>query len=131
MVPFRSSNTYVFGILSEHADNLLDELKNARSIQARVQTILIPLLHTGETNVDLIAKQLGLGRQTLYRQLKTEGTSFKKLLDELRHKMALHYLGSKKVSANEAAYLVGFSDPSSFSRAFKRWTGASPGSWKA
>jgi AraC-like DNA-binding protein len=44
----------------------------------------------------------------------------------LRHKLALHYLSGKKVSVNQTAYLVGFSDPASFSRAFKRWTGRSP-----
>jgi AraC-like DNA-binding protein len=52
--------------------------------------------------------------------------SYEKLLDELRHKMALHYLDGRKVSVNETAYLVGFSDPSAFSRAFRRWTGTSP-----
>jgi AraC-like DNA-binding protein len=58
--------------------------------------------------------------------LKAEGVTFAKVLDELRHKMALHYLREKKVSVNEAAYMVGFSEPAAFSRAFKRWTGSSP-----
>jgi len=48
------------------------------------------------------------------------------VLDELRHKLALYYLSGKKVSVNETAWLVGFSEPASFSRAFKRWTGSSP-----
>jgi AraC-like DNA-binding protein len=47
-------------------------------------------------------------------------------LDQLRHKLALHYLKGKKISVNETAYLVGFSEPGAFSRAFKRWTGSSP-----
>ena len=51
----------------------------------------------------------------------------RKVLDQLRHKMALNYLSGKKVSVNETAYLVGFSEPSAFSRAFKRWTGTRPG----
>ena len=69
---------------------------------------------------------MGLSHDTLYRKLKEEGVTYEKLLDELRHKMALHYLNGKKVSVNETAYLVGFSDASAFSRAFRRWTGASP-----
>jgi AraC-like DNA-binding protein len=50
------------------------------------------------------------------------------VLDELRHKLAVHYLRGRKTSVNETAYLVGFSEPAAFSRAFKRWTGATPGS---
>ena len=76
--------------------------------------------------MDEVARRLGLSRPTLYRKLKDEGISYETLLDELRHRMALHYLNGKKVSVNQASYLVGFSDPSAFSRAFKRWTGASP-----
>ena len=84
------------------------------------------MLHTGNTSMDAIASKLGLGRQTLFRKLKAEGTTFEKVLDELRHQMALNYLGGKKVSVNETAYLVGFSEPAAFSRAFKRWTGTAP-----
>jgi AraC-like DNA-binding protein len=75
--------------------------------------------------MELIANRMGLSRQTLFRRLKSEGTSFGKVLEELRHKMALNYLSGKKVSVNETAYLVGFSEPAAFSRAFKRWTGTS------
>jgi AraC-like DNA-binding protein len=76
--------------------------------------------------MDVIAGGMGLSRQTLFRRLKDEGTTFEKLLDELRHKMALNYLSEKKVSVNETAYLTGFSESAAFSRAFKRWTGQSP-----
>jgi AraC-like DNA-binding protein len=86
----------------------------------------MPILHTGEVSMDAIAAKLGQSRQTLYRNLKAEEVTFEQVLDALRHKLALHYLAGKKVSVNETAYLVGFSDPASFSRAFKRWTGTSP-----
>ena len=76
--------------------------------------------------MDAIACKLGMSRQTLYRGLKAEGVTFEQVLDALRHKLAIHYLGGKKVSVNETAYLVGFSEPAAFSRAFKRWTGKSP-----
>lgn len=117
---------YAFGVLSEHAKALLENLEKATSTRAKVESLLILILHKGEPGIEDIAKEMGLSRQTLYRRLKTEGATFEKLLDELRHKMALHYLNGKKVSVNETAYLVGFSEPSAFSRAFKRWTGTSP-----
>jgi AraC-like DNA-binding protein len=86
----------------------------------------MPILHAGEANMDTIAGKMALSRQTLFRKLKAEGVTFEKVLDELRQRLALDYLSARKVSVNETAYLVGFSDPAAFSRAFKRWTGTSP-----
>ncbi len=117
---------YVFGILSEHADALLKSLENSKSTRGRVESLLMPVLHKGEASMDVIAGKMGTSRQTLFRQLKAEGTTFEKVLDELRHQLALQYLRGKRVSVNETAYLVGFSEPAAFSRAFKRWTGVSP-----
>jgi AraC-like DNA-binding protein len=76
--------------------------------------------------MEAVAASLGLSRPTLFRKLKAEGTSFEKVLDELRHRLAIDYLASRRVSVAEAGYLLGFSDPAAFSRAFKRWTGMSP-----
>ena len=117
---------YVFGILSEHADALLKSLENSKTVRGRVESLLMPILHKGEANMDAIAEKIGLSRQTLFRQLKAEDTTFEKVLDELRHRLALQYLRGRKASVNETAYLVGFSEPAAFSRAFKRWTGTNP-----
>jgi AraC-like DNA-binding protein len=117
---------YVFGVLSERAEALLKTLEGSTSTRGRVESLLIPILHTGDASIDRIAGMLALSRQTMFRKLKAEDTTFQKVLDELRHEMALNYLGGKKVSVNQTAYLVGFSDPAAFSRAFKRWTGFSP-----
>jgi AraC-like DNA-binding protein len=91
-----------------------------------VESLLMPILHKGDVSVDAIASKMAMSRQTLFRKLKAEGVTFEKVLDELRYRLALDYLSAKKVSVNETAYLVGFSDPAAFSRAFKRWTGTSP-----
>jgi AraC-like DNA-binding protein len=117
---------YVFGILSDHAEALLARLAKSKSTRGRVENLLAPVLHTGELSIDVIAAKMGLSRQTLFRRLKSEGVTFEKVLDELRHQMALRYLSAKKVSVHEAAYLVGFSEAAAFSRAFKRWTGLTP-----
>jgi len=125
-VEIQPENRYVFGVLTERGDALLEELEASRTVRGRVEALIMPILHTGEVSVEMIAAKLGASRQTLYRNLKAEGATFEQVLDVLRHRMALHYLAGKRVSVNETAYLVGFSDPASFSRAFKRWTGKSP-----
>ncbi|TWB12986.1 AraC family transcriptional regulator [Nitrospirillum amazonense] len=125
-IPLHNPSQYAFGILSAHADTLLAELESARTARGRVEAALLPILHTGDGGMDRVAAALGLSRQSLYRQLKAEGTRFDAVLDGLRFRLAVAYLMGRKASVNEVAYLVGFSEPSAFSRAFKRWTGVSP-----
>lgn len=117
---------YVFGVLTQRADGLLQELDDQKTVRGRVESVLLPLLHTGSVGADAVARALGFSRQTLFRKLKTENATFKQVLDALRHRMALRYLTGTRASVNETAYLVGFSEPAAFSRAFKRWTGQSP-----
>ncbi len=117
---------YVFGVLTQKADDLLQELEDLKTVRGRVEAVLLPLLHTGEVGADAVARTLGFSRQTLFRKLKAEAATYEQVLDGLRHRMALRYLTARKVSVNETAYLVGFSEPAAFSRAFKRWTGQSP-----
>jgi AraC-like DNA-binding protein len=83
------------------------------------------VLPAGESSMDGVSARLGLGRRALFRKLKAEGVTFERILDELRQRLAHQHLGEGK-AVNETAYLLGFSDPASFSRAFKRWTGTSP-----
>jgi AraC-like DNA-binding protein len=124
-------NQYVSSLLKERAEALLEKLEDSKSMRGRVESLLIPILHTGEADMETIASKLALSRQTLFRKLKAEGVTFEQVLDELRHKLAREYLNGKNGSVSETAYLLGFSDPAAFSRAFKRWTGASPRTIKA
>ena len=121
---------YVFGVLSEKAEVLLKELESSKSTRGKVESVLMPILHTGDISMDAVATKMAVSRQTLFRRLKAEDVTFEKVLDELRHRLALHYLSGRKTSVNETAYLVGFSDPAAFSRAFKRWTGKSPSEFR-
>src|SRR5712671_7950863 len=120
------TNPYLSEVLSARAEELLKSMEMSKTTRGRVENLLVPILHTGEASVETIAGHLGLSRQTLFRKLKAEGVTFGKILDEMRRKLALHYLSGKKISVSETAYLVGFSEPGAFSRAFKRWTGFSP-----
>jgi len=117
---------YVSEVLRAHAEGLLEKLERSKTTRGRVESLLAPLLHTGEASVAVVAAKMGLSRQTLFRRLKAEGVTFEKVLDELPRELALRYLRGKKASVDETAYLLGFSDRAAFSRAFKRWTGRSP-----
>ena len=120
------ASRYAFGVLTEKAEALIEALEGAHSVRAEVERLIMPVLHTGEVSMEMIAARMGVSRKTLFRKLKAEGVTFDKVHDDLRHRMAVDYLSARKVSVHETAYLVGFSDPAAFSRAFKRWTGRSP-----
>jgi AraC-like DNA-binding protein len=117
---------YAFGVLTRHADALMRQLASAKSTRSQVENVLLPILHTGDVGMDAVARRLAVSQRTLARRLKAENVTFERVLDELRRELATHYLDARKVSVTETAYLVGFSDPATFSRAFKRWTGVSP-----
>jgi len=122
----QSSSRAVTDVLIAHADALVERLESSKSTRDYVESLLMRLLPVGGGGIDTIAGKMGLSRQTLFRRLKAEGVTFEQVLDELRRRLALQYLSGKKVSVKQTAYLVGFSDPAAFSRAFKRWTGSSP-----
>jgi AraC-like DNA-binding protein len=94
-------------------------------MRGQVERLLLPLLPAGGGGIAAVARGLGMSRQTLYRRLKAEGTTFEAVRDTLRHKLALEHLQQHPVS--ETAHLLGFSDRAAFARAFKRWTGRGPG----
>lgn len=123
---FDAPPPYVHRLLSERAETLLKDLEGSKGMRGRVEKLLLPMLPGGGANIQTVAARLGMSRQTLYRRLKGEGVTFEKLLDDLRHRLALRYVREEGVSINEAAYRLGFADRAAFSHAFKRWTGASP-----
>lgn len=121
---------YAFGLFCAHADQLLAQLDAAQSMAGQVERAVLPVLHTGTVTIQSIARRLGLSEQGLYRALRAEGTTFEALLADLRHRFAKGYLAQGRAGLNEIAYLLGYSDVSAFSRAFKRREGVAPGAWR-
>lgn len=117
-------------LLESHASALLATLPPRAPTSARVKAILGELLPRGDANIELAAEALRLSPRTLQRKLKDEGTSFTDLVDELRCSLAKQHLRAQLLSIAEIALLVGFSDQSTFHRAFVRWTGATPGDFR-
>jgi AraC-like DNA-binding protein len=91
----------------------------------QVRRALQPALSTDDAQLGAVAKRLGVTGRSLQRRLKDEGTSFQALREAMRRELADRYLGDG-LSFSEISFLLGFSEPSAFFRAFKRWTGLTP-----
>lgn len=120
----------LFALLGGLVMALARPAASKRCFKQEVERAVEPLLASGGAGIDRVARELGMSRQTLYRRLKAEGTTFEELLDAKRRQLAVRYLGLDRSSVKAAAYKLGFSDPAAFSRAFKRWTGISPGRFR-
>jgi AraC-like DNA-binding protein len=120
------SQDYLHEILDQRANEQLARFEKAKGTTYEVRKSILDHLPTGDANVEIVAKQLHISRQTLFRKLKAEGTSFQEILDDIRKSLASNYLRDDKYSVMETAFLLGFSEPSTFHRAFKRWYGQTP-----
>ena len=100
------------------------------NVPAQVHAKLIDLLPSGECSKTQIASALFMSVRTLHNKLAQAGTNYQQLLDQTRRELAEQYMKQPGISVSEIAYLLGFSDCSNFSRAFQRWTGASPSKYR-
>lgn len=100
------------------------------AVATDVRRLLIQMLPAGKADQGTVASRLHRSRSTLQRQLLSEGTNYRDILEDTRKDLAEKYLRGGDYSQAEIAYIVGFSDQSNFARAFKRWTGMSPGQYK-
>lgn len=110
-------------------DEYLSHLDGA-SVGIRVKASITELLPSGSVTEERIASLLNLSVRSMQRRLKEEETSFKALLNMTRQELADQYIENSRLSINEITYLLGFSDPANFSRAFKRWHGVSPSQYR-
>lgn len=84
----------------------------------------------GDVSAERIAKRLAMHERTLQRRLESEGTAFQSLFDEARRGLAERYLREQRLAVSEIAFLLGYSDASNFHRAFRRWTGMTPATYR-
>jgi AraC-like DNA-binding protein len=129
--PVLGSDAAVCAALEREAKDVLDRLPQRSALVARVQELISAELRGGNPNIEHIAEKLGTHQRTLTRKLKSLGTSHQQLLDQLRHQLAERYLRQPSLTLSEIAFLLGYSDPSAFNKAFKRWTGSPPRQYRA
>jgi AraC-like DNA-binding protein len=111
-------------LLEGHAEGLIERLHQATPWTALTRRLLTDRLRRGDPNLNVVARELRLSSRTLRRRLMAEGTTFQRILDDLRRELALSYLEQPHLAVEEVAFLLGFSEASAFRRAFQRWTGS-------
>ena len=126
-LPIASGDSHLLHILKAHADDLLSERRTATGLRGLVENRLLSMLPSGKVQTAVVAQQLGMSARSFKRHLAQEGTSFGEVLDRLRYRLALGYLEDQRISLQQIAWLLGYSEIGAFNHAFKRWTGTSPG----
>lgn len=124
------ADAQVRAMLDAYADRLLGEIQQGHSVLDRARLELSRQLPELGADLQQIAARLALSPRTLQRRLREAGLSFSQLVDETRQQLVLHYLCDPALELAEIAFLVGFSEPASLARAFRRWTGQSPGEYR-
>lgn len=116
----------VLEVLAEHADLLLEKLPNGADLVERTRKAISQRMRGGDSSLEGVAAELATSPRTLQRHLRELGHSYNALADDVRQGAARLYLEQPDVAISEVAYLLGFSDQSTFNRAFKRWNGVTP-----
>jgi AraC-like DNA-binding protein len=129
-LPNRLGDVAVSDFLTAHLESEIGSLENDRSLRAALLRRLTPALSNGVPQASDLARDMGMSERTLYRRLAEEGLTFRDVLTEAQSSLAQDLLRGSGNSIAEIAFLTGFSEQSSFSRAFKRWVGQAPAQFR-
>ena len=126
-LPVVRRDNYLNNLLRRYADEALARRPRQHGhIRSTVEDTVPQLLPNGKPRVSEVARQLGMSTRTLSRKLSAEGVAFTDILDQLRSALAQDYLSERELPISEIAWLLGYCEVSSFTHAFKRWTGKTP-----
>lgn len=115
------SQPYVNKIITSYADYLLEKSSQSGNLIETISNLILSNLATGRVSIDFISQELNMSRQTLYRRLKEYGTSFTEIFSQIQKDLSNQYQHSGNYTQLEIAFLLGFSESSSYSRARKKW----------
>jgi len=122
-----TSDDRLLSLLKKHAETMLSERgTNRPDLLQRLERRITELLPNGQARAKILAGEMGMSERTFHRRLEEMGTAFADLVDRLRHELAMRYVEDRRVSLGEVAFLLGYANQSSFSTAFRRWTGQAP-----
>jgi AraC-like DNA-binding protein len=129
-VPLPSGDGALLARLAPIADEMLRAVDAGGRFSSRVRAALARSLEQGRSSVEDIARALAVSPRTLQRRLEQEGTTFGAVCDETRRAAAFEHLRDRRLGIKETAFRLGFSEPSTFYRAFRRWTGDTPANYR-
>jgi AraC-like DNA-binding protein len=125
-LPLRRRDPVLRQVLEGQANERLLRLPARTGLALEVQRALSDRVAQGDTRIGAIASQLAMSGRTLQRRLEALNVSYRDLLEEARKEAAGRYISSSVLSIAEVAFMVGYSEPAAFHRAFKRWYGMTP-----
>jgi AraC-like DNA-binding protein len=114
------------GYLDDLAERTLESMPAVPAFQEQTRRVIWAALREGRSELEAVAARLAVSPRTLQRRLQAEGSSYATLLDDVRRELAMRLLRGRALAVYEVAFLLGYSEPSTFHRAFRRWTGTSP-----
>ncbi|HEY1249877.1 MAG TPA: helix-turn-helix domain-containing protein, partial [Thermoanaerobaculia bacterium] len=125
-LPLRRRDSRLHALLAQQADERMALLGSDASVTAQLRRALAGVMPGGPVDLASVSRRVGTSPRTLQRRLEEEGTSYQDVLDGVRREAAEGYLAESRLSVGEVGYLLGFSEPAAFHRAFRRWTGKTP-----
>lgn len=124
-IPVRMPNPGLRQYFEAYAQDFLAQMDQKNEVTRKVMRILLEQLDDDQLSLEKVAKQMAISARTLQNRLSDEGVTFSDLLDKTRERLARQYL-RENYSVEQITYLLGFSEPSVFRKAFKKWVGVTP-----
>ncbi|MBO9537239.1 AraC family transcriptional regulator [Herbaspirillum sp.] len=129
--PFLTENIAMWQFFEPELQARLSQLDAKASMRERVRSALLDMLPSGQSTIEDISSRLAVSKRSLQRHLSDESISYQDVLNETRQELASYYLTRSAISPGEISFLIGFRDTNSFLRAFKTWTGVTPGEYRS
>lgn len=129
-LPLRKADPALAQLLDQQAEQLLHRVATVPAAVDAWRRTLVPLIREGNTSLQALASAHHSSPRTLQRRLAEQGTTFQRLLDDTRRHLAESHLRDARLDLAEIALLLGYSEQSAFTRAFRAWTGLPPAQWR-